>query len=84
MRGHMVVRGRRRDTVWFAVGRGAWEGEGRDGEDGGGEGEGDKEEDGKERKRRGVREAYEMWLSPGNFDEEGQQRRGLREIREGG
>ena len=86
MRGHMVVKGRRRDTSWFAVGRGQWDGEYREEE--GEDGEGNKgEEDGKrdkEGRRKGVRQAFELWLSPGNFDEEGKQRRGLKEIREGG
>ena len=96
MRAHMVVRGRVRDTSWFSVVRGEWEtaaeredlkaalgsleDKGREGDEEG-EKEGDRPPGGKG--RMGVKEAFETWLSPDNFDSEGRQRRGLREVREG-
>ena len=49
-RNHMVVKGRSRDTAWFAMTDGDW---------------------------RCLKPAWEAWLAPGNFDEEGRQRRAL-------
>jgi RimJ/RimL family protein N-acetyltransferase len=47
---HMVVKGRNRDTAWYAITDRRWP---------------------------AVRAAFEAWLDPSNFDEEGRQRRGL-------
>ncbi|GKZ18401.1 hypothetical protein AbraIFM66951_000959 [Aspergillus brasiliensis] len=55
-RQHMVVKGRNRDTAWFAMVRDDWE--------------------------EGAKEALEQWLEEGNFDEDGQQRKGLEDVRE--
>jgi len=52
-RQHMVVKGRSRDTAWFALLDHEWPA----------------------RKR-----AFEAWLAPANFDEDGRQRRSLSEI----
>ncbi len=52
-RQHMVVKGRNRDTAWFAMLDSEWP----------------------QRKQ-----AFEAWLEPGNFDEEGRQRRSLKEL----
>ena len=49
-RQHMIVKGRSRDTAWFAMVDGEWP---------------------------ALREAYERWLDPGNFDEHGAQREKL-------
>jgi RimJ/RimL family protein N-acetyltransferase len=49
-RQHMIVKGRNRDTAWFAMTDGDWP-----------------------RKKA----AYERWLAPGNFDDDGIQRTGL-------
>ncbi len=48
-----VVKGRNRDTAWFAAIDGEWS---------------------------ALREAYELWLSPSNFDENGQQRERLSDL----
>ena len=50
-RQHMIVKGRNRDTAWFAIVDGDWP---------------------------AVREAFEAWLHPSNFDAGGLQRRPLR------
>ncbi|KAI2935664.1 hypothetical protein CBS147321_8856 [Aspergillus niger] len=55
-RQHMVVKGRNRDTAWFAMVRDDWE--------------------------EGAKEALEQWLEEGNFDQDGQQRKGLQDVRE--
>lgn len=49
-RKHQVIKGRNRDTAWFAITDDEWP---------------------------RVREAYEAWLDPANFDEEGSQRQPL-------
>jgi RimJ/RimL family protein N-acetyltransferase len=53
-RQHMVVKGRNRDTAWFAMTDGEWPLR---------------------------RAAFEAWLSPANFDENGRQRRSLAAVR---
>jgi RimJ/RimL family protein N-acetyltransferase len=53
-RKHMVVKGRNRDSAWYAIVDDDWP---------------------------PVREAFEQWLEPGNFDEAGRQRRELTELR---
>ena len=53
-RQHMIVKGRNRDTAWYAITDGDWP---------------------------AVRRAFELWLSPENFDGEGRQRRGLASLR---
>jgi RimJ/RimL family protein N-acetyltransferase len=53
-RQHMVIKGRNRDTAWFAMTDGDWP---------------------------ACRAAFEAWLSPSNFDEQGRQRRTLTAIR---
>lgn len=50
---HRVVKGRNRDTAWFAITDLRWP---------------------------RVREAFEVWLAPSNFDDDGRQRRGLGEL----
>ena len=50
---HMVVKGRNRDTAWFAITDQRWP---------------------------AVREAFEAWLAPSNFDDDGRQRRRLHEL----
>jgi RimJ/RimL family protein N-acetyltransferase len=52
-RRHMVVKGRNRDTAWYAITDEEWP---------------------------AVREAFEAWLRPENFDESGGQRRRLGEL----
>jgi RimJ/RimL family protein N-acetyltransferase len=52
-RQHMVVKGRTRDTAWYAITDQEWP---------------------------AIREAFTTWLSPGNFDESGRQRRRLGEL----
>ncbi|HVT56160.1 MAG TPA: GNAT family protein [Xanthobacteraceae bacterium] len=51
---HMIVKGRNRDTAWFAMLDSEWP---------------------------RVKAAFERWLDPGNFGEDGHQRRSLEEIR---
>lgn len=53
-RQHMVVKGRNRDTAWFAMTDGDWP---------------------------RARAAFERWLDPANFDEQGHQRQTLEEMR---
>jgi RimJ/RimL family protein N-acetyltransferase len=53
-RQHMVVKGRNRDTAWFAMVDGEWP---------------------------ALKASYQAWLSPDNFDDQGQQRRGLEQCR---
>jgi RimJ/RimL family protein N-acetyltransferase len=50
---HRVVKGRSRDTAWFAITDARWP---------------------------SLREAYESWLDPANFDASGAQRRSLRDL----
>ena len=52
-RNHMIVKGRNRDTAWFAITDQDWV---------------------------GLREAYETWLSPENFDAAGVQRTSLADL----
>lgn len=52
-RQHMVVKGRNRDTAWYALTDREWP---------------------------GVRQGFEAWLDPGNFDASGGQRRRLGEL----
>lgn len=52
-RKHMIIKGRNRDTAWFAVTEDEWP---------------------------DLRQAYETWLSPDNFDDEGQQKQALRDL----
>jgi len=52
-RKHMVIKGRSRDTAWFAMTDEEWP---------------------------AIRDGFEAWLAPGNFDAEGQQRHSLREL----
>ena len=52
-REHMIVKGRNRDTAWFAILEEDWP---------------------------ALRGAFEAWLDPGNFDEDGGQRRALGEM----
>ncbi|KAH6876618.1 acyl-CoA N-acyltransferase [Thelonectria olida] len=52
---HMIIKGRRRDTAWFAI----------------------SDEDWPQAKR-----SLEAWLSEDNFDEDGKQRRSLKEVRQ--
>ena len=52
-RKHMVVKGRNRDTAWYAIVDDDWP---------------------------AVRDAFEAWLEPSNFDAAGAQRRSLREL----
>jgi RimJ/RimL family protein N-acetyltransferase len=54
-RNHMVVKGRNRDSAWFAITREDWP---------------------------AIRSAFECWLAPENFDEQGRQRRSLAELRQ--
>ncbi|MAN55881.1 MAG: GNAT family N-acetyltransferase [Paracoccus sp.] len=49
-RQHMIVKGRNRDTAWFAIIDRDWP---------------------------ALRDAYDIWLSPGNFDAKGRQRQSL-------
>ena len=49
-RQHMVIKGRNRDTAWFAITDSEWP---------------------------AIRRAYESWLSPDNFDDQGHQRQKL-------
>jgi RimJ/RimL family protein N-acetyltransferase len=51
-RQHMVVKGRNRDTAWFAICDDEWP---------------------------AIRARFDAWLSPGNFDEQGRQKSGLRD-----
>ncbi len=51
---HMVVKGRNRDTAWFAITDTRWP---------------------------VVRDAFQAWLAPANFDDDGRQRRRLEELR---
>jgi RimJ/RimL family protein N-acetyltransferase len=53
-RQHMVVKGRNRDTAWFAMVDGEWP---------------------------ALKASYQAWLSPDNFDDQGQQRCGLEQCR---
>ena len=53
-RKHYVVKGRNRDTAWYAIVDDEWP---------------------------AVRAAFEAWLDPANFDEEGRQRHSLAELR---
>lgn len=55
-RQHMIIRGRSRDTAWYAVIDQDWP---------------------------RLREAFQAWLAPGNFDDQGRQRRALSSLREG-
>ncbi|MBB1491802.1 MULTISPECIES: GNAT family N-acetyltransferase [unclassified Paracoccus (in: a-proteobacteria)] len=55
-RNHMVIKGRNRDTAWWAITDTDWP---------------------------AIAAANAEWLSPGNFDAHGRQRRGLRAIRSG-
>lgn len=55
-RNHMVMKGRSRDTAWWAITDADWP---------------------------AIAAANAEWLSPGNFDADGRQRRGLRAIRSG-
>lgn len=50
---HQIVKGRNRDTAWFAITDGRWP---------------------------KIREAFEAWLDPGNFDARGAQKTSLREL----
>ncbi len=50
---HMVVKGRNRDTAWYAITDERWP---------------------------SVRAAFEAWLDPANFDDNGRQRRSLRDL----
>jgi RimJ/RimL family protein N-acetyltransferase len=52
-RQHMVVKGRNRDTAWFAMTDGDWA---------------------------RLKPAYERWLAPANFREDGSQREALRDL----
>jgi RimJ/RimL family protein N-acetyltransferase len=54
-RQHQIVKGRNRDTAWYAIVDGDWP---------------------------PIREAFEAWLDPANFDGDGRQRRSLAEIRQ--
>jgi RimJ/RimL family protein N-acetyltransferase len=54
-RNHMVVKGRNRDSAWFAITREDWP---------------------------AIRSAFERWLAPENFDEQGRQRRSLAALRQ--
>jgi hypothetical protein len=54
-RHHMVVKGRNRDSAWFAITREDWP---------------------------AIRSAFERWLAPENFDEQGRQRQSLAELRQ--
>ena len=54
-RNHMVVKGRNRDSAWFAITREDWP---------------------------AIRSAFESWLAPENFDEQGRQRRSLADLRQ--
>jgi len=49
----MVVKGRNRDTAWYAITDEEWP---------------------------AVREGFQAWLAPGNFDASGRQRRRLAEL----
>ena len=53
-RNHMVVKGRNRDTAWYAITGERWP---------------------------AIRGGFEAWLAPGNFDEQGRQRRPLEACR---
>ena len=53
-RKHMVVKGRNRDTAWYAITDDGWP---------------------------AIRAGFEAWLSPENFNEDGAQRRTLRQLR---
>lgn len=55
-RNAVVVKGRNRDTAWFAVTDARWP---------------------------ALREAFERWLEPANFDAQGRQRQSLSQLREG-
>jgi RimJ/RimL family protein N-acetyltransferase len=55
-RQHMIVKGRNRDTAWFAMLDGEWPAR---------------------------KAAYERWLAPDNFDDEGRQKTGLSELMSG-
>jgi len=50
---HRVVKGRNRDTAWYAITDGRWP---------------------------NLRDAFDQWLDPANFDTAGNQRRSLREL----
>jgi RimJ/RimL family protein N-acetyltransferase len=52
-RKHQVVKGRNRDTAWYAITDDEWP---------------------------AIRDAFERWLAPENFDAEGAQRRSLRDL----
>jgi RimJ/RimL family protein N-acetyltransferase len=52
-RRHMVVKGRNRDTAWYAITDDEWP---------------------------ALRDAFDAWLRPGNFDESGRQRQALGEL----
>jgi RimJ/RimL family protein N-acetyltransferase len=52
-RNHMVIKGRNRDTAWYAITGEEWP---------------------------AIRDAFETWLAPENFDGAGRQRRSLREL----
>ena len=52
----MVVKGRNRDTAWYAITDGRWP---------------------------AIRDAFEAWLAPENFDDAGRQRRRLAELTAG-
>jgi hypothetical protein len=54
-RQHMVIKGRNRDTAWFAILDHEWP---------------------------AIRAGFERWLASSNFDDEGRQRRSLRELRD--
>lgn len=53
-RKHLVIKGRNRDTAWYAIVDDDWP---------------------------AIRAGFEAWLDPGNFDEEGTQKRSLGELR---
>ncbi len=52
-RAHMVIKGRNRDTAWYAIVDDEWP---------------------------AIREGFELWLSPENFDSGGHQRRRLKDL----
>ena len=52
-RNHQVIKGRNRDTAWYAIVDADWP---------------------------PIREAFEAWLAPENFDADGRQRRSLRDV----
>ena len=81
-RWHMVSKGRSRDTSWWAICGDEWEDKENEVEIEDGEGGDEEDEEASIPPSLGcVRAAFERWLDPSNFDEQGKQKKRLEDIR---